>query len=175
MQGEAQRCRERGMDDYLSKPLRLNELAAMLHKWLPLVEPPAPAPAPTPAPALRVWNPDALGDLVGNNPALHSRLLRKFLLSAQAHVTALLGAAAAEPVDCQTIALQAHTLKSSARSVGAQALGELCQALETIARQTDAGAASVQLIGTLEEAWTAVAAKIETHLEHLAATQPAPP
>jgi CheY-like chemotaxis protein len=35
MQGEAQRCRERGMDDYLSKPLRMTELAPMLEKWLP--------------------------------------------------------------------------------------------------------------------------------------------
>ena len=35
IQGEDQRCRERGMDDYLSKPLRMNELAPMLQKWLP--------------------------------------------------------------------------------------------------------------------------------------------
>jgi len=35
MQGEAQRCREGGMDDYLSKPLRMNELAPMLEQWLP--------------------------------------------------------------------------------------------------------------------------------------------
>ncbi len=38
MQGEAQRCLEAGMDDYLSKPLRLHELAPMLEKWLPIVE-----------------------------------------------------------------------------------------------------------------------------------------
>ena len=35
MQGEAQRCRERGMDDYLSKPLRLSELRMMMQKWMP--------------------------------------------------------------------------------------------------------------------------------------------
>jgi PAS domain S-box-containing protein len=38
MQGEAERCREHGMDDYLSKPLRMIELAPMLTKWLPLVD-----------------------------------------------------------------------------------------------------------------------------------------
>jgi PAS domain S-box-containing protein len=48
MQGEGQRCRERGMDDYLSKPLRMLELAAMLDKWLPVssfspLEPALPA------------------------------------------------------------------------------------------------------------------------------------
>ncbi len=36
MQGESERCCARGMDDYLSKPLRLNELGRMLEKWLPL-------------------------------------------------------------------------------------------------------------------------------------------
>jgi CheY-like chemotaxis protein len=35
MQGEAERCRERGMDDYLSKPLRMNVLREVLGKWLP--------------------------------------------------------------------------------------------------------------------------------------------
>jgi PAS domain S-box-containing protein len=34
MQGEAQRCLDCGMDDYLSKPLRMNELGPMLAKWL---------------------------------------------------------------------------------------------------------------------------------------------
>ena len=38
MQGEDMRCIERGMDDYLSKPLRMNELAAMLNKWFPQAE-----------------------------------------------------------------------------------------------------------------------------------------
>jgi PAS domain S-box-containing protein len=35
MQGEAQRCLQAGMDDYLSKPMRLQELAPVLEKWLP--------------------------------------------------------------------------------------------------------------------------------------------
>ena len=38
MQGEAQRCRDAGMDDYLCKPLRLDELGPMLSKWLPAQE-----------------------------------------------------------------------------------------------------------------------------------------
>jgi CheY-like chemotaxis protein len=35
MQGEAERCRDQGMDGYLSKPLRMQELAATLGKWMP--------------------------------------------------------------------------------------------------------------------------------------------
>lgn len=36
MHGEAQRCLAHGMDDYLSKPMRMEDLAPVLHKWLPL-------------------------------------------------------------------------------------------------------------------------------------------
>ena len=39
MVGEAQRCLAHGMDDYLSKPLRMVDLAPMLEKWLPLAVP----------------------------------------------------------------------------------------------------------------------------------------
>ncbi|WP_130469994.1 PAS domain S-box protein [Candidatus Magnetaquicoccus inordinatus] len=38
LQGEAERCLAHGMDDYLSKPLRMAELGAMLNKWLPLAQ-----------------------------------------------------------------------------------------------------------------------------------------
>jgi PAS domain S-box-containing protein len=35
MQGEAQRCRDHGMNGYLSKPMSMAELGTMLHKWMP--------------------------------------------------------------------------------------------------------------------------------------------
>ncbi|MBT4888515.1 MAG: response regulator [Rhodospirillales bacterium] len=39
LEGEAQRCIAAGMDDYLSKPLKMNDLKAMLRKWMPAFEP----------------------------------------------------------------------------------------------------------------------------------------
>jgi PAS domain S-box-containing protein len=35
MQGEAERCRQRGMDDYLSKPLLRQDLSDKLYQWMP--------------------------------------------------------------------------------------------------------------------------------------------
>jgi HPt (histidine-containing phosphotransfer) domain-containing protein len=73
---------------------------------------------------------------------MHQRLLGKFLLNAQEQVTAMAVATAAD--DATGAAGIAHTLKSAARSVGALALGELCQAIETAGSSGDA-----QACGTL--------------------------
>src|SRR5690606_33154510 len=43
--GVDRRCLEAGMDDYLSKPARLDDLRAILEKWLPDA---LPSPTPTP-------------------------------------------------------------------------------------------------------------------------------
>jgi signal transduction histidine kinase/HPt (histidine-containing phosphotransfer) domain-containing protein/ActR/RegA family two-component response regulator len=147
MQGEAQRCRDAGMDDYLSKPLRMSELAPLLAKWLPLSTP--------------IWSATSLQDLVGDNPALHKRLLEKFLRSAQQQVTELLAACAVN--DAPTVQAVAHPLKSAARTVGALALGELCQALETAGRAGDT-AACKQLAVDLAPALHAVSVEINGHL-----------
>jgi CheY-like chemotaxis protein/HPt (histidine-containing phosphotransfer) domain-containing protein len=166
MQGEAQRCRERGMDDYLSKPLRLTELGPMLAKWMPHAITPlsnaealqrspdqpgleAESPETVPHDALPVWNPDTLTELVGDNPAMHRRLLEKFLLNAELQVTQITATAASS--DTTTLAGVAHTLKSAARSVGALALGEVCQKLESAGNAADAAACSALALALSSE------------------------
>jgi CheY-like chemotaxis protein len=187
MQGEAQRCRARGMDDYLSKPLRLNELGPMLAKWMPeavpvpvMAQPDSQHPDsehPEPAPAdpervqgldkvagedtLATWNPGTLNDLVGDNPVMHKRLLEKFLANAKEQVASIDTIAAAGKLS-ETAGV-AHTLKSAARSVGALALGELCQQLENAGNAADA-AACVALAQRLAEAFEAAALAINRHL-----------
>jgi signal transduction histidine kinase/CheY-like chemotaxis protein/HPt (histidine-containing phosphotransfer) domain-containing protein len=132
MQGEAQRCIERGMDAYLSKPLRLNELGPMLAKWLPLAAtvPDTTHDAVSSAPTFEgaVWDSTVLSTMVGDNPAMHRRLLEKFLLSAKEQVARIVEAAASE--DAATAGKIAHALKSAARTVGALQLGDLCEQLE---------------------------------------------
>ena len=176
MQGEAMHCLERGMDDYLSKPLRLNELEPMLAKWLPLpaavtdapleaapddVPPPVPDFA-EPTSVLSIWDATVLPTMVGNNPAMHRRLLDKFLLSTKEQVVRIVAAEAIE--DTATAGNVAHALKSAARTVGALQLGELCEALETAGKAGDATLCCA-LIKELPEAFTLASQRIHKHLE----------
>ena len=170
MQGEVQRCLNSGMDDYLSKPLRLQELAAMLAKWLPQADQPeaspvllaadrrsSPADEPLPNPPWPVWDADTLGKMIGDNPEMQQTLLRKFLQNAQRQVQQIGTAALAH--DTRQIADIAHKLKSSARTVGALALGELCEEIETTGL-ADQSALCLELAAALPDALAGAAEMI---------------
>ena len=171
MQGEAQRCLERGMDDYLSKPLRLEKLGAMLARWLPLPQVTAVAVVAdalnirelAKAPAL--WDPTVLTRMVGNNPPLHCLLLEKFLENATELVARIASAVVTQ--DQAAVGFAAHALKSAAQTVGAQQLGQLCQALELAGKAGDATLCS-QLAGELSGIFTEAAEHIDKHLAMLA-------
>ncbi len=139
--GEARRCREAGMDDYMTKPVQLAVLKAMLLKWMPdhpakLDEAPSRVERPmieamaagTAAPAdLKV-----LEALVGSDPAVIANVLALFR-----NVAADAGAAIRQGIATGPLSLAvdaAHTLKSNARSIGALALGELCEEIEDAGR-----------------------------------------
>jgi CheY-like chemotaxis protein len=156
MEGEAQHCLASGMDDYLSKPLRLQALGAMLAKWLSLADAvdAAAATAPnlhgqTPPPSqLPIWDDGVLSQLVGNVPDLHQRLLDKFLSNAVTLAQTI--AVAAQAGDAQQAAFAAHTFKSSARTVGALQLGDLCEQIEA-AGQANNVAICLALVPALQD------------------------
>jgi PAS domain S-box-containing protein len=178
MQGEAQRCLDGGMDDYLSKPLRLQELAPMLDKWLPLGGDPDGAPGAL-ADAIKtvadhafksrdighfdIWNPDTLSQLVCNNQGMHQRLLAKFLTNAAQQVSRVEAASLAG--DFQQVVDVVHALKSAARSVGALALGELCEQIETAGRTGDTSDCSAK-ITHLDTAFAQAQARIQASFGH---------
>ena len=167
MQGEAQRCLDHGMDDYLAKPLRLTDLERMLAKWLPPTGDsppdlqPAAADGPLASTHLMEWDASVLPGLMGDNPSLHHRLLVKFLDSARTQVVAIV--AAANEAMPQAAADVAHQLHSAARTVGAMQLGELCAEMETSGR--DGNEAGCQaLAGELQRRFDACEAAIQMHL-----------
>jgi len=172
MQGEAQRCLDHGMDDYLSKPLRMRELGALLARWLPLDNLQATTEDTTTSIAASpyyeratgtfdIWNSEVLGELISDDPAIQQRLLTRFLVNAQQQRESITCASATG--DFSTLVTQAHTLKSAARSVGALALGELCQQLESASLARDLVHCQ-SLAQTLPDALAEAQTRIEHHL-----------
>jgi len=168
MQGESDRCIKHGMDDYLAKPLRLNELGGVLDKWLPrekLAEPCVENGTclekgiTLNLSALPVWDELALMAIVGDNPRMHRRLLEKFLVNSRARMDEI----QTESASSGLLARSAHALKSAARTVGAMQLGELCQEMEKIERQIP-GSGRVWA-GKLQLAYVAVERVIKAALE----------
>jgi two-component system, sensor histidine kinase and response regulator len=131
LRGESERCLAVGMDDYLSKPAPLAALAGALEKWLPAVNP-TNTLQNTPSVPVDV---SVLKALIGTDPQIIKEVLQDFRVSA-ARLAAELAAACTEQRAEQAVAI-AHKLKSSARSVGAIKLGDLCADIESAAHAGD--------------------------------------
>ncbi len=135
LEGEMGRCLAAGMDDYLTKPARLAALQKALEKWLP------PSGIPPPNRATAVFNPehtsrpvnlDVLAAVVGDDPLVIRGFVEDFRAAAAKAALDLGDACRIE--DGPAAGNFAHKLKSSARTVGAFRLGEICESIERAAR-----------------------------------------
>ena len=150
LEGEAERCIGAGMDDYLSKPLAMADLKAMLRKWMPegkspiaqsdvkatpqqsgvnnnipAEEGPAESTSETGSKAVE---PKFLRDTFGDDDELIKEILMDFVDPARDTVVEIDDAF--EGRDAVALGAAAHKLKSSSRSVGAEHLADLCADLE---------------------------------------------
>ncbi|MCI2238649.1 response regulator [Paenibacillus sp. TRM 82003] len=146
-------CREAGMDDHLTKPVRARELENALARVLSAVrDDPAGAwssqgtGAPVPEARVPVTVPlevavrARIADLGGADTdadrALFAQLLTSFVERAPAAVADLEDALAAG--DARELETRAHSLKGSAANLGAEVLAQLCADLEARARAGEA-------------------------------------
>jgi len=143
MQGDRELCVAAGMDDYVAKPIRIEELVAALRRVPPHREVPVrTAAAVSPAPGAPA---EAVGDGAGAiDRAVFDRLVATtggpfvtelidtFGEDARELLAALRRALVGMDVDAFRRA--AHSLKSTAESLGAVALGALARELEGHAR-----------------------------------------
>ncbi|WP_166806086.1 response regulator [Cryobacterium sp. TMT2-10] len=158
MQADREKSRLAGCDAYITKPLRYKELYEAIdfllapdHVEASRHSPPRNlpwrastagaaviAPGASEKPHAGPWEPGRAVDvrilesLVGDDPGVIRELLGDFRTSATAIAQELAAACAnGEPGRAGE---QAHKLKSSARAVGALALGEICEAIEAAGR-----------------------------------------
>jgi signal transduction histidine kinase/DNA-binding response OmpR family regulator/HPt (histidine-containing phosphotransfer) domain-containing protein len=148
MTGDRERCLAAGMDDYLTKPIRRDQLAAILARFA--AEAPAPPEADEPGPAL---DEAAALAYAGGDRQLLGELLGIFLADCPGQLQALRDAAAGS--DPAALMRAAHTLSGSLRVLGAAAAAELVGRLEALGRE-----------GQLEGA-AALLARLEPELERV--------
>ncbi|MBG6219679.1 MULTISPECIES: PAS domain-containing hybrid sensor histidine kinase/response regulator [unclassified Janthinobacterium] len=132
------RCLEAGMDDFISKPIQPAMMYQTIASWLPARETPPPARSRA-APAFKttlagdpqVIDLSILAKLLGYNPEKVRKFAFKFLQTTQDGFDDIDAALARG--DVHQVRELGHRIKSSARTVGAMGLAELCHNLETLA------------------------------------------
>ena len=154
--GVEQQCLDAGMDGYLTKPIDSRKLSAMLAKWLPQalplrrpadqkpLEPDAASDADGAAATAGKpldWDPDIFTparmlETFGAFDATAKDLLRNFVADAATKVAALQQAAQAQ--DLHEGREISHALKGSARSLGADRLGQIAADIQDACDADDA-------------------------------------
>ena len=149
MDGAAAACFEAGMNDYLSKPLEIGALQTVLRTYLPSADqnqnaaidtpsaasgqlisttPESPAEADLVSDASAVLDLSELNALFGDDVEVLNQLLGEFVTSLDQGIAAMLSGFDVD--DFEGVRGEAHKLKSSARTVGAHTLADLCLELE---------------------------------------------
>jgi two-component system, sensor histidine kinase and response regulator len=141
MAGDRERCLAAGMDDYISKPVRIEELTAVVTRWLARSEAALEAAAAVPDVAdMNAGEADVdrnvlaqIGDPAqGGDPTFFGELVAIFMQETPSLLESLRVAAAQD--DAMQLTQTAHTLKGSAGYFGATGVQVLCERLEAMAR-----------------------------------------
>ncbi|MDZ4722111.1 MAG: response regulator, partial [Roseiflexaceae bacterium] len=132
MQGDREACLAAGMDDYVSKPIRREELLAALERCsLTMhVQPVDPVQGAATLPIIDQQVLERLQDeLGGGDPEIVIELIDMFLADTPIQIAAM--QQAYRDHDAILLRRSSHTTKSSAAIIGAMNLVAACQALES--------------------------------------------
>ncbi|MGO9876847.1 MAG: response regulator [Acidimicrobiia bacterium] len=161
LQGDREACLEAGMDDYITKPIRIETIDETLSRWITAIARPNEQPdietaraADTVIDAERFT---VLRELDAGDGELLSMLVNEYLNDGT-QLLATLREALAEG-DPHILERTAHTLKGSSANLGAVRLAEICGRLEALGRAGALGTAP-RLVDDADAAFAQVRAAL---------------
>ncbi len=134
MSGDEDKCLDAGMDAYLSKPVKVAALAAMITRWTDSTARLALAPEQV-DPTAGLLDQTYVEGLRQLGPDEFDKLIRLFLKDGAARIVGL--RSAQETHDTRSMMKLAHSLKGSASSFGAGTLAARCGELQARAIGAD--------------------------------------
>jgi CheY-like chemotaxis protein/HPt (histidine-containing phosphotransfer) domain-containing protein len=161
MVGDREKALAAGMDDYVPKPVKAQELAAVLGRWVPEAEP-SPnddTPQEETHEGEGPLDPKVLAGLRELGDAeLFSELVEMFVGDTEGRIATLRRAAGEG--DAAQVERSAHTLKGSAVNMGAREMERLSAQLQDAGAAEDLGEAP-ELLDRLEEEFGRVKPALE--------------
>ncbi|MBF0543806.1 MAG: response regulator [Candidatus Riflebacteria bacterium] len=132
MKGDKEKCLEAGMDDYLSKPVRPNEISSILEKWLAnLKEDHTRKPIAKLGPELKVFNREALLERMMGDESLLLEIVAEYSKGLPIRLNTL--KKAVELGNNELTEREAHSLKGSSANVGAELIQVVAFGMEQLA------------------------------------------
>jgi two-component system, sensor histidine kinase and response regulator len=137
MQGDREKALEAGMDDYVSKPVKREELEAVLARWVPEEEGAAVTlPEGGDGPTVAEETEESIdGDVIGSlrelgGSEMLSELTQLFFEDTRSSMATL--RKALEEGDAQSVERVAHNLKGSCDNMGATRMAAICAELQDV-------------------------------------------
>jgi two-component system sensor histidine kinase/response regulator len=168
MPEDRQECLAAGMDDFIAKPIRVEELVKALERSHPLVElvstgaPSAPGGSTTdftfPSSVLDPAALERLRDMAGGDADFLNEMFATFLDDAPGMLAEM--RRSLEKRDAATLRRVAHSLKSNSADFGAKALSDLCREVEMMGKGGTLDGVAEKL-ASIEAEWIRVRAALE--------------
>jgi len=156
--GEREKCLESGMDDFLLKPFRKEELSVKIEKWIAETWPQTessgdPAVTNQVAIGLRQLEEDYGREMV-------SKIVQMFIPDAERLMDQI--EVAVKRNDFKSLEEAAHRLKSGAANLGATEMAKLSAELETRG-ETSSSENAEQILSDLQTEWSRLRSQIDSY------------